>query len=123
MINDKVYQSIFEEIRGYLIQGWDKVVIYLEYGNASYTFAFYIKKGNQYTKCYDLLDVSEDALLKNFSKIDAIVSKERKKENADWSNMTMIVDSSGNMHTDFDYTDLTECSYQYKKIWKKKYLV
>lgn len=39
-----------------------------------------------------------------------------------WSNMTMVIDSDGNMHTDFDYTDLSSGTYQYKKAWKKKYL-
>lgn len=123
MVNNRVYQNIFEEISGYLTSGWDKVIVYLEYGNSSYTFAFYEKKDEQYTKCFDLPNVPEDNLLKSFARIDDIVSQERKKGEADWSNMTMIVDNSGKMHTDFDYTDLTECSYQYMKNWKKKYLV
>lgn len=37
--------------------------------------------------------------------------------------MTMIIDGNGNMKTDFDYTDLSRGNYQYKKAWKKKYLV
>ena len=35
----------------------------------------------------------------------------------------MLVDADGNMHTDFDYTDLSSGTYQFKKAWKKKYLV
>jgi hypothetical protein len=36
--------------------------------------------------------------------------------------MTMIVSSKGEMHTDFDYTDLSQGAYQYKKNWKRRYL-
>ena len=36
--------------------------------------------------------------------------------------MTFIVDSKGKMKTDFDYTDLSEGSYEYKKAWKQKYM-
>ena len=59
-----------------------------------------------------------------FKSIDKEVLKERKKTKSDlWSNMTMIVDNNGNMHTDFDYTDLSEGSYKYCKKWKAQYLV
>ena len=36
--------------------------------------------------------------------------------------MTMIVSETGQMHTDFDYTDLSEGAYRFKKDWKNKYL-
>ena len=119
----KGISSIFSELEGYLPKGWDKLVVYLEYGNGSYSFSFHVKTGGKYTKCYDLPDVSEDALAKSFSKIDKVILKERKKEKELWSNMTMVVDNDGNMHTDFDYTDLSEGTYQFKKNWKKKYLI
>jgi len=122
MINEKVYQSIFSELEGYLPEGWDKLIVYLEYGNGSYSFSFYVKADEKYIKCYDLPHISEDALAKSFAKIDKAVLKERDKEKESWSNMTMIVDSKGNMHTDFDYTDLSEGTYQFKKNWKKRYL-
>ena len=58
-----------------------------------------------------------------FRKIDNLILKERKKEKGDlWTNMTMTATKSGNMKADFDYTDLSEGTYQFKKSWKKKYL-
>ena len=57
-----------------------------------------------------------------FKNIDSFVSKARAKEKEPWSNMTMVVESDGSMHTDFDYTDLSEGNYKYKKSWKAKYL-
>lgn len=32
MINDKVYQSIFDEVSKYLPNDWGKLVVYLEFG-------------------------------------------------------------------------------------------
>lgn len=123
MINEKVYQSIYDELYKYIPAGWDKIVVYLEYGKASYSFSFYIRIAKKYIKCYDLPEISDDALAISFKKIDGIVLKERSKEKELWSNMTMIVEKSGNMHVDLDYTDLSEGTYQFKKNWKKKYLI
>lgn len=123
MINDKIYQGIYDEISKYLTPGWEKLVVYLEYGNASYSFSFYVKTKEGYTKCFDLPDVSEKALDASFKEINKLVSGERNKEkDALWTNMTMIVTANGNMHTDLDYTDLSDGVYQFKKDWKKKYL-
>ena len=124
MMDEKVFQRIFDEIVRYLNLNWDKVVVYLEYGEASYSFSFYVKSKDECVKCFDLPGVSEDELMKTFKKIDSIVSKERGKNGQEkWTNMTMVVTNKGQMHTDFDYTDLSEGTYQFKKEWKKKYLV
>lgn len=123
MINEKIYQGIYDELSKYLAFKWEKLVVYLEYGNASYSFSFYVKTQEGYVKCYDLPDVSEKALEDSFKAIDKLVSKERNKgEGEIWSNMTMIVTAAGGMHADLDYTDLSEGTYQFKKAWKKKYL-
>lgn len=123
MMNEKVYQAIFDVIVPFLPESWDKLVVYLEYGEDSYSFLFFYSNGKKYIKCFDIPDVSEEALFASFKKIDQVVTPERNKIKGDpWSNMTMIIDSNGNMHTDFDYTDLSAGTYQYKKAWKKKYL-
>lgn len=122
-MNEMIYQAIFDELSKYLTAGWNKLIVYLEYGNASYSFAFYIQAGDKYIKCYDIPGVSDKELAQSFSAIDKIVAKERSQEkDALWSNMTMTVTKTGQMHTDFDYTNLTEGTYQFKKNWKKKYL-
>ncbi len=124
MINNKVYQDIYDELSQYLPDEWEKMIVYLEYGNASYSFSFYIKIKDRYVKCYDLPNVSDNKLSDSFAIIDDIISSERRKEkNELWSNMTMTVSKSGIMHSDFDYTDLSDGTYQFKKNWKKKYLV
>ena len=123
MINEKVYQNIYDELDKYLVSEWEKMVVYLEYGKASYSFSFFVKINGKYIKCYDLPGTSEDDLSKSFSKIDKIISEERTKNKEDWTNMTIIVEKSGQMHSEFDYTDLSDGAYKFKKEWKKKYLV
>ena len=123
MINEKTYQSIYDELDKYLIPGWEKLIVYLEYGKASYSFSFYVKVRGEYVKCYDLPEASEDELSLSFKKIDKLLDNERKAEKDSWSNMTIVVDESGKMHAEIDYTDLTKGAYQYKKDWKKKYLI
>ena len=123
-MNEKIFQGIFDELSKYLSEGWEKLVVYLEYGEASYTVAFYEKMKGAYVKCFDIPGVSDEKLMKSFSKIDKMVSKERGKSGQEaWSTMTMIVTSDGHMHTDYDYIDMSSGSYQYMKNWKKKYLV
>ena len=121
-MNNAVYQEIFNEFAKYLPRGWEKLIVYLEYGMDSYTFSFYALLNGNYVKCYDLPGIDEEALLVSYKKIDSIISGIRNKEVGEWTNMTMIVDNEGKMKSEFDYTDLMEEGYQFKKNWKKKYL-
>ena len=124
MLNEKLYQNIFDRISVFLPDGWERLVVYLEYGEDSYSFSFYVKQKGKYVKCYDLPGISEEELMNAFKLIDKEVLEERKKTKRDlWSNMTMTVDNDGNMLTDYDYTNLSVGSYKYSKHWKAKYLV
>ena len=124
MINDRIYQSIFDEVSNYLPSDWNKVVVYLEYGESSYSISFYVKQSGNYIKCYDINGISDDDLYQSFKKINNdIVIQRDMVAGEKWSNMTMVVERSGKMNVDFDYTDLTERAYQYSKEWKMKYLV
>ncbi len=123
MMNEMIYQRIFDELSVYLEKDWDKLVVYLEYGVASYTFEFYEKLAGTYIKCFNLPNISDDALAKSFSIIDEILTSERKLSNDElWTNMTLIVSKTGDMQAFFDYTDLSNGTYQYMKAWKEKYL-
>lgn len=122
-MDETVFQKIYDELNEYLLPGWEKLIVYLEYGVATYSFSFYIKVGNEYINCWDLKNALDSDIRNSFKNIDEFVSLERNKSTGKWSNMTMIVKNDGDMHTDFDYTNLTEGLYQFKKNWKKKYLV
>lgn len=123
MLNNSIYQDIFDEISKYFSVDWEKTVIYLEYGEKSYTFSFYVKENGTYIKCYDLPGVSEDELYASFKAIDKLISPERAKNNNLWTVMTMIVTKTGDMSADFDYSDISENAYQFMNSWKAKYLV
>ena len=124
MMNEKIYQYILDEIIAFFPNDWEKTVVYLEYGENSYSFCFYCKVGKAFVQCYDISGVDEDKIDTAFQRIDKRVSKERHSVQGQlWSNMTMTVDCDGNMSTDFDYSDLSTGLYNYKKAWKKKYLV
>lgn len=123
MINNEIFQKILDRIIGFFPAEWQRVVFYMEYGEASYSAAFYVKEGGSYVNCFELPNVTEDELYTAFDEIDEFVSEERNNSKEDnWTNMTMCVDCTGKMLTDFDYSDLTENSYEYEKRWKKKYL-
>ncbi len=123
MMNEKVYQTVFSTIAPLLPEEWTKLVIYLEYGEDSYSFSFFYNDGKKYIKCFDIPNVSEETIYSSFRMIDKAIETERKKIKGDlWSNMTMIVESNGSVHIDFDYTDLSSGTYKFKKSWKKKYL-
>lgn len=123
MISEKKYQSVFDELNKYLISDWSKLIVYIEYGEESYSIEFYEKNYSEYIKCYDLPGVSEKDLAKSFSIIDNLFSSERNKFSGDlWTNMTIIVSRKGKMHIDFDYSDLSNGTYMFKKKWKEKYL-
>lgn len=123
MIDDNTYQKIYDELSKYLVPNWEKIVVYLEYGDGSYAFSLYEKNGDEYINVYDIPGVSEKKVDASFKKIDKWVLKERKKEKENlWTNMTIVFSNAGDMKVDFDYTDLSEGTYQFKKNWKKKYL-
>lgn len=121
MMNDTTYQAIYNEIEPLLPNKWERLVIYIEYGKASYSMFFYVGKQDKMVKCYDLPDVTDNELLTMFARIDKLLSTEREKEEDKWSNMTMVVNGN-DFKVFFDYTDLSIGSYKYKKEWKKKYI-
>ena len=123
MMNDRTYQKIYDEVANCILPESEKVVIYLEYSENSYSYSFYEKINSKYVNAYDLSGVSEKKIDGAFRRIDKVIMKERRKEKDDlWSNMTLSISKNGDMRADFDYTDLSDGNYQYKKDWKKKYL-
>lgn len=124
MMDEKIFQKIFDELNEFLTPDWIKLIVYLEYGKGSYTYSFYEKGPFGYINGYDLPDISERTVDNAFKRINKLVLKERTKHADDlWTNMTMIVNNSGEMHSDFDYTDLSDGAYKFKKKWKEHYLI
>lgn len=120
------YQELFNLIQPYLPTSWKKVVLYAEYGVASYSIEFFVKTATgEYVKCFDLPSINEDALLDTFDKMDEVYSAQRTElpKSSIWTNSTITVDAIGKMNADFDYTDLTEDGYRHKQLWKAQHLL
>lgn len=123
MLSGMVYQKIYEELAVFLPDSWEKLVLYMEYGEESYSFSFYVKVDDKFIKCYDLPDLNEEQLYKAYREIDCLVEPERNAlQGEKWTVMTIVVDAEGNMHSDYDYADLSDGSYEYRKLWRRKYL-
>ena len=121
------FQMIFDRIAQFLPSGWDSVVFYAEYTDSSYSMEFYVRNQNgQYVKCYDLANVSHDALFEQFLEIDKFLDVQRKRleQSKRWSNLTMIVRDDGKVKIDYGYGDpFEEGAYARRKEWKLKYLM
>lgn len=121
MMQDSIYQQIYNEVDSFLPNKWSKLIVYIEYGDDSYNMSFYVTAEEKTVKCFDLPYIDESKLMDAFSKIDKIISPERANEDKKWSNMTLIIEEDS-FKADFDYTDLSKGSFAYKREWKKKYL-
>lgn len=104
--------------------GWSKVVAYAQITEESYEIFFYTMINGGFLKNYELektnnlsraqvracFKVLYDELLPDY------------KENH-WYVCTIQIENSGQFIIEYEYTDYSEDSMEYKKTWKEKYLV
>ena len=120
------YQRIYELIAPFFPDDWQRTVLFMEYGESSYTMKFYIKdQSGNYLDCFDLPYASEDDVMNAFEEIDQLVYPARAQlnEKDKWTLMTMVILSSGKFHVDFCYDDLSENYMSFLKQWKAQYLI
>lgn len=125
-MDNKVFQDIFDILQPVLPKEWKKLLIFIGYTEGSYTMKYHIcNESGVYIDCFSQKEINRAQLIGVFMNIDKIVSPQRKDldEKNRWTVMTMIVDSEGNMKSEFDYTDISEIAIQYEREWEKKYLV
>ncbi len=118
-------QYVFDKIKPFLPDGWDRVIFYAEYTAGSYSMRFYSKSGDKpFVDCFSLPGASKGLLIKSFLEIDGILSKNRNEKgiNNSWTVFTMKVDADGHMKTEFDYEDHSDDVLSFKKKWENKYL-
>ena len=48
MLNEKTYQSIFDKVSAFLPDGWERLVVYLEYGEIQNLSLLYVKQTGVY---------------------------------------------------------------------------
>lgn len=119
------FQSVFDLISPYLQADWKTTVVYAEFGETSYSIEFYVAcEPNAFIKCFDLPGIDEDELLDSLDNVANVLIEQREGQTAGeaWTNMTMTVQSTGDMKTDYDYTSPDELTFEHKQAWKERYL-
>ena len=120
-----MFQSVSDHLQEVLPVSWEKLVFYAGYTMGSYSMKFYIDEGDgNYIDCFQITGLDERRLFMTFVEIDQVLMCERDKQDTThrWNVFTMIVDSSGAMHADFDYTNIDKNIFAYERQWQEKYL-
>ena len=118
IMNDKIFQEIFDRLQDYLPEDWKRVIYFVGYTKGSYSMKFYTQnEEGEYFDCFHLQGITKGQIIKLFMDIDKIISKERAKlaDKDKWSSLTMRVEKNGAMKTDFDYEDHTDDMVLYEK--------
>ena len=124
-MNSDIFQNTFDLLLDYLPTDWNKLIFYAAYTNGSYSMKYFTKSEDSgWIDCFSQKDITRSDLIKLFIKINNSLSKERNdlSDKDRWTVLTMIVDSNGNMTSEFDYTDISDCEIEYERDWGKKYL-
>jgi hypothetical protein len=124
-MNSDIFQNTFDLLLDYLPTDWNKLIFYAAYANGSYSMKYFTKSEDSgWIDCFSQKDITRSDLIKLFIKINNSLSKERNdlSDKDRWTVLTMIVDSNGNMTSEFDYTDISDCEIEYERDWEKKYL-
>lgn len=124
-MNNDLYQNIFDVLVDVLPSDWNKVAFMAGYTKGSYSMKYYVKTENgDYLDCFEIGNIDNIQILELFMKLDKIISQERSSlKEEKWNVISMVVDSTGKMKTDFDYSDISENMIEYENQWKQKYLV
>lgn len=122
---EEIVRSIYESLSA-LPASWDEAVFYAEYGEASFQMEFYLRKEQEnYVKCFDIPEVSEEQLDMMFWNLNKVIKplREELPTEQKWSNCTVQLHNDGRFKIDFDYMDLSDCAYEYHQAWKQRYLL
>lgn len=124
-MQEVMFQSVFNHLQEVLPVSWKKLIFYAGYTIGSYSMKYYIDDGDgHYIDCFQIMGMDKRRLFMVFTEIDQVLTRERNKQEAThrWNVFTMIVDSSGAMHVDFDYTNIDKNTFAYERQWQEKYL-
>lgn len=122
MTND-LYKEIAENLLDSLPKNWEDVKLYAQLTKSSYEFFFYVKVNGSYIQCFELEKsylITRKQLRDTFKKLYSIVKPDFEEKK--WFAMTFSLTNEGKFNVEYEYTDYTENTLEYKKQWKSKYL-
>lgn len=121
---ETVYSKVGLTLFNVLPNGWDKAILYAQITESSYELFYYAKVNGEYINNFDLekegLGVDRQEVRKHFREIYEILLPNYRENQ--WYAMTFILSKTGEFTVDYEYTDYSENSFEYKKLWKEKYL-
>ena len=126
---EDVFYKLADLLQSVLPQNWGKVLLYSEISVNSYDISFYcrVKGCDEYIQCYNLgqFGITESQIDNAFEKVYLTLKPvwTEAPKNAKWTNCTFSLESDGTFNLDLDYTDLTDCLFEHREQWKKKYLI
>ena len=106
IMNDDIYQKIYETLDDVLPQKWEKIVFTALYGEESYEMKYYADSGDGNMKdCFELAVVSKSQLIKTFIALNKIIAPERNalEPKHKWKKMTLNISANGEFNADFEY--------------------
>lgn len=124
-MNNEMFQKIFDILQETMETDWFRIIFYAGYADNNYSMKYFVDAGEgRLRSCFEMPGFSMAEITKTFARMNNVISEERNKmgDQEKWTALTMIVDSTGEMKTFFDYTDLNENSIEYEKQWKKTYM-
>lgn len=129
---EEIYEKIANKVNEIIPEEWDKLYMYAEVSEgASEVFFYYYPKGKN-TPIYnldigDVFEIDEDEFDEMSMELNDYFERLReefkKNKQEPWTNLTLVLESTGKFNIDYDYTDLSEAdSYVQHIIWRYKHL-
>lgn len=127
-----LYSEIANKLNEIIPTVWSKILFYAEVepGVVNHYYCFYEADSGDLVQFGDIANkysVDENALkleeLKLTSFAEELNNEFANNNQRCWTNMTLILKRSGEIHIDYGYENLNDNSIVYRrKQWKKKYL-
>lgn len=131
-VMEQLFQKIASKIYEIIPEDWDKVYLFSQVNeHASEVYFYYYPKGK--SKPIYLFDIIElfEYEEKEFDQLrydlvnyfEELWQEFRNNGQEEWTNLTLILESTGKFKVDYDYTDLSDVDdYEQQLIWEYKYL-
>lgn len=121
-------ETIFSKVGAALVnvlpKDWEKVLLFSQITDGSFELFYYVKLYGKYYRNFDIenseFGISRKEVCDCFRHIYTILLPDYHEKG--WYAMTFILSKSGEFTVEYEYTDYSEDSLSYKKIWKEKYI-
>lgn len=124
---NNMYNFIIDKLGVFLPNDWNKIVLYANIEGNSYEINFYVYSNNndKVINGYDLEIVDEEAIDDAIDDIYEMFKQnlEKLKLNGEpyWKTATLILDRNNIVKVEYGYESIEDI-YEFKMIWKYKYL-